>query len=149
MQDGSEGNWGWELWYQDLFDRECPRQVAARGERLVEGLAALWRHFLLEGLTAEGGKGFAGFNLWWVGRGQSTSIQGDWGGLLRLRAWVLGSGGEPGDEGLLRGIAAVHGWLVLAGESSEAIARLAADAGDRQDFEERLKTLGPGRGRPG
>jgi hypothetical protein len=111
----------------------------------VDGLAALWRHFLRESVTAEGGKGFANFNLWWQDEGRSVGIEGSWEALVRLRGWILGRGGEqvaPGDVALLRGVAAAHARLVLAGESSRPIAGLASAADGREDFEGKLETLG-------
>jgi hypothetical protein len=123
----------WEVWYQDLFDRECPRRVEATGDRLVAGLAVLWDRTLREGVTAAGGEGLARFNLWLRGEGRSIE------GLARIRRWVLGR--WEGDALLMR-VVEVHARLVLAGETSEAIARLAREALDREDFEARLAEVG-------
>ena len=49
----------WELWYQDLFDRECPRQVEVRGQGLVQGLAELWARHLFETVQVDGQKGLS------------------------------------------------------------------------------------------
>ena len=129
----------WEVWYQDLFDRECPRRVEAAGEGLVAGLAVLWDRTLREAITATGGEGLARFNLWLPAEGRSIAIEGEPAGLARIRRWVLGRG-EGG--ALLVRVAEVHARLVLAGETSEAIARLAREALDREDFEARLGELG-------
>ena len=55
----------WEVWYQDLFDRECPRQVEVSGRGLAAGLSELWARHLFETVGVDGQKGFSRFNLWW------------------------------------------------------------------------------------
>ncbi len=55
----------WDVWYQDLFDRDTPRQVEVSVWGLVTGLAELWARHLFETIEVDGQKGFSHFNLWW------------------------------------------------------------------------------------
>lgn len=41
----------WKLLHQDTFDREAPISCDAAGARLVDGLRALWRKTLREGVN--------------------------------------------------------------------------------------------------
>jgi hypothetical protein len=132
----------WKVWYQDVFDRECPRSVEIAGQDLVKGLTELWARHLFETVQASGQKGFSRFNLWWEQRGQSIEIVGDWDGQIRLRKWIFGDKRTArkgyvyaGDEKLLNKVAEVHVKLLLAGQSSEAILTAARAAASRKDFE--------------
>jgi hypothetical protein len=127
----------WELWYQDTFDRQAPRQVEARGEGLAAGLRALWARHLLEGVTEAGQAGFARFNLWLPAREQALSLPTDHPALVRLRAWLYPPGAaaaqEPfqaADHHLLALIAAAHARLLAQGRTAEPILRAAAEAAD-------------------
>lgn len=80
----------WEVWYQDTFDRECPRQIEIAGLGLVNGLIELWARHLYETVQANGQKGFSRFNLWWKQKGQSIQVIGEWEGLIQLREWIFG-----------------------------------------------------------
>jgi hypothetical protein len=138
----------WELWYQDTFDRECPRQVQAAGKGLAAGIMQLWTRHLFETVRGDGGKGFSRFNLWWMQQSRSIEIFCEWGGMVRTRKWVFGDqqqkDKEPvGEENqaLLARIAATHGCLILAGQTSEAILAAATDSINREDFEGRLLKL--------
>jgi hypothetical protein len=135
----------WEIWYQDTFDRECPRQVEIAGLGLAEGLIELWARHLFETVQANGQKGFSRFNLWWKQKGQSIEIVGAWAGLIRLREWVFGDKRQAregyvkdGDEELLAKLAVTHANLILAGQTSEIILEAAGTSGSRKDFETRL-----------
>ncbi len=142
MENQCEGRgMAWQVWYQDLFDRECPRQVQASGKGLVTGLVVLWGCFLRDSITPDGKKGFARFNLWLKTVGRSISIEGPWEGLVRLREWVVGGGRQPGADELLHRVAEVHANLAKAGKTSEAIARLAVEALGPEDFKRRLGGL--------
>ena len=139
---------GWELWYQDTFDRECPRQVEVAGVGLVKGLIELWARHLFETVHADGHKGFSRFNLWWRQKGQSIEIVGEWEGLIRLRQWVFKGKRracegceQAGDRELLKKVAAAHANLLLADQTSEAILVAARASVDRGDFEARLLNL--------
>ena len=70
----------WEVWYQDTFDRECPRQVEVAGRGLVEGLIQLWARHLFETVQADGQRGFSRFNLWWKQERRSVVVVGEWEG---------------------------------------------------------------------
>lgn len=138
----------WQVWYQDTFDRECPRQVDVSGQGLVAGLAELWARHLFETVRADGSQGFSRFNLWWKQRSESVVIAGDWGGMVRLRKWLFGekqrmSRGYVGeaDAGLLLRIVTAHAHLTLAGQTSEPIFSAAMASADRKDFEDRLLVL--------
>ena len=130
----------WELWYQDLFDRECPRKVEVSGTGLVQGLAELWARHLFETVQANGQKGFSHFNLWWLQKQKSTEIIGDWQGMVRLRRWIFGSQRTAnrgylgnGDQALLMEIALAHSNLMLAGQSSETIHHIHESKSGRGD----------------
>jgi hypothetical protein len=137
----------WEIWYQDTFDRECPRQVEIAGLGLVKGLIELWSRHLFETVQANGRKGFSRFNLWWKQEGRSIEVVGEWVGSTRLREWVFGdkqhayTGYEEGDKELLMKVAVTHSNLVLAGQTSEAILLAARASASREDFEARLLNL--------
>lgn len=132
----------WQVWYEDTFDRDCPRRVEASGRGLAQGLTELWARYLRETVQANSSRGFARFNLWWASR--SIQIDGDWQGAVRLRRWVFAEVHthrgyvESGDTRLLFQIAAAHARLVLDGQSSKPILSTAAAAADRQDFEQWL-----------
>ena len=128
----------WQVWYEDMFDREAPRSVEASGRGLVKGLVELWTRHLRETVRPDGKKGFSRFNLWWTPR--SVDIVGDWEGAVRLRGWVFGTQGKD-NRSLLNRVAAVHAHLIVAGQSSQAILETAVAAQDLQDFEARLVRL--------
>ena len=137
----------WELWYEDTFDRGCPRQIERSGRGLVEGLVELWARHLHETVQASGGQGFSRFNLWWKPVRKSLEVTGDWKGLVRLREWVFGSqearvtGYLGGDRTLLRKVAVAHRDLILGGDTSERIAAAARTCVNRSDFEEFLGSM--------
>lgn len=138
----------WQVWYQDTFDRECPRQVKVAGRGLVRGLSELWARHLFETVQANGQKGFSRFNLWWKQKGQSIEVVGEWEGATRLRAWVFGEKQRPdkgyvqeGDEKLLSKVATTHASLALAGQTSEVILTAAKMSVSQENFEARLLNL--------
>lgn len=139
-QDDTISRANWQVWYQDVFDRECPRSVESAGQGLVQGLIELWVRHLRETVQASGQEGFARFNLWWEQRRQSVRVVGDWQGQINLRKWVFGDKGHAraGDRKLLAQVAGAHVKLLLAEQSSEAILAAARDAASRKDFEARL-----------
>jgi len=135
----------WEIWYQDTFDRDCPRRVEIAGRGLVEGLLELWARLLFETVQADGGRGFSRFNLWWKQAKTSIEIEGEWDGLVRLREWVYGSKwrstkgyAEEGDLELLKNLAAAHKHLILRGATSERILAVAKTSENHADFEAHL-----------
>ncbi|MBN1250023.1 MAG: hypothetical protein JXC32_20330 [Anaerolineae bacterium] len=143
-----------QLWYEDTFDRETPRQVQSEGRGLASGLAALWSYHLHEGVDAQGRPSFSRFNLWWTQRCVSIEIAEDPVALARLRDWLLTDNRrgrwhtiEAGDLDLLSRIAAAHSRLVLASEhstsaeASRPILTIAKDATDRAHFAHRLAAL--------
>ena len=138
----------WELWYQDAFDRECPRRVEVAGRGLAAGLAELWARHLFETVQADGQQGFSRFNLWWKQEKKSVAVAGEWSGMVRLRQWIFGNKGqtykgyvEEGNKALLMRVAALHGCLILTGQTGEKILATAAACVSRENFEKRLLTL--------
>lgn len=136
----------WQVWYEDTFDRECPRRVDVSGRGLARGLAELWARHLCETVTAQGSRGFSRFNLWWTGGG--IEIAGSWEGATRLRKWVFGAKGHirsgyvaGADAALLSQLAVTHAHLTLAGQSCAPILEAAAEAADRQDLQRWLADL--------
>jgi hypothetical protein len=131
----------WQVWYQDLFDRECPRQIEVAGVGLEAGLAELWARHLFETVGADGQKGFSRFNLWWEQTEKSILVIGAWGGMVRLREWIFGDKRQAsrgyvkdGDQVLLEQVARVHSFLALADQTSEGILATAESSVSREDF---------------
>jgi hypothetical protein len=136
----------WQLWYRDLFDRECPPSIELRGRGLLTGLIELWARHLFETVRPDGRLGFSRFNLWYESR--SIEIDGDPAGAARLRAWLFGDQEhtlrgyvDEADPTLLALLAATHASLLAAGRSSTLILAAAASAVDRRDLEARLAGL--------
>jgi hypothetical protein len=128
----------WEIWYQDTFDVDCPRQVELAGRGLDKGLVELWARHLFETVQPNGQLGFSRFNLWWKQRACSVTVVGTGAGAARLRQWIFGDRRsthqgyvQTGDEKLLEAIAAVHSRLVLADRTGEAILAIAATSTTR------------------
>jgi hypothetical protein len=144
---GEDANW--QIWYQDTFDRDCPRRIEVEGEGLLVGLIALWKRHLFETVQEAGWVGFSHFDLWWEQEKTSIRVVGNWDGQVQLRRWVYPKGVEPkrepyeerADEGLLRSIAKVHRIKILHGETSEAIVKLASETERCDDFKNLLKHL--------
>jgi hypothetical protein len=143
-----EADAAWEVWYQDLFDREFPRKMEVSGQGLVPGLAELWARHLFETVQADGQTGFSHFNLWWRQKQKSIEITGAWDGMVQLRNWVFGNKhtanqgylGE-GNQALLREVALVHLGLIMVGKGSEPILKAAQNCTRREVFQEELKNL--------
>lgn len=133
VKEGGEATW--KLWYQDSFDRECPRQVELEGVGLPAGLYQLWAHHLRESILENGGEGFSHFDLWWEQEKTSIRIAGNREGQVKLRNWIYK---EKADEGLLMKIATSHQNLVHGGETCEQILEVAAAADNFDDFLEQL-----------
>jgi hypothetical protein len=138
----------WTLWYQDLFDRECPRQVEMQGWGILQGLVELWTRHLFESVSVDGEKGFSRFNLWWENEKKSITINGDWQGMQRLRKWVFGNKRtlrkgylQDSDTELIQKIARIHGCLILDGQNSKPILTLVTNSENRDDFESHLFDL--------
>src|SRR5688500_11779214 len=113
----------WSVCARDLFDRESPPSIDARGVGLADGLIELWRRALSEEVRDGGGRSFTSFSLDWAGGDTDVGAQPSGNHeLAKLRAWVYGSPGpyEPGgvtvreallereNLSLLRSIAAAH-----------------------------------------
>jgi hypothetical protein len=137
----------WEVWYRDTFDRECPPSIDARGQGLVQGLKELWARHLFETVRPGGGRGFSRFHLLWK-PARAVAIEGDWQGATRLRGWIFGGKQHSrrgyvaeGDARLLSQVVEAHAALLLAERSGAEILAAAAEARDRRDFEQRLKSI--------
>ena len=128
-------SYAWELWSQDLFDREAPRMVEQRGQGLETGLAALWQAHLGETVQLDGQQGFTHFNLWLPGARRSITIEGSRTGQQRLRLWWQENGGGPSLPGQL---AAAHHGLLENGQDSARILQAAAAAASLAEFTARL-----------
>ena len=138
----------WQIWYQDTFDLECPRQVDIAGRGLVKGLIELWARHLFETVRPNDQPGFSRFNLWWKQKACSVSIVGEGVGLNRLRKWIFGNRQSTNqgymqiaDKNLLTAVASAHCRLVLANQTNEAIAVIAKTSTSRKDFEAQLMRL--------
>ena len=141
----------WKVWYQDTFDRSTPRRVEAAGQGLTAGLVELWARHLFETVRADGARGFSRFNLWWMPESRSVKVVGPGSGMVRLRAWIFGEQRQTrrgyvaaADKRLLTRVAALHGHLLLAGQTSEPILAAAATSADCRAFEAELARLEQG-----
>jgi hypothetical protein len=139
--EGLEPGAVWEVWYQDMFDRETPRQVEVTGQLLVEGLVELWARHLFGTVQKDGKKGFCRFNLWWIPEGKSIEVVGDWEGQVRLRKWVYPLKRQTNrsvgtqDRVLLEKVAVKHWQYIQRGETSAEILAVAGTSKRREDFE--------------
>jgi len=137
---------GWEVWYQDTFDRETPFTVEAKGRGLIAGLIELWARHLSETVRPDGFTGFSRFWLRWDDQA-SVQIDPDREGSTRLRAWMFGDRSvrdgyvRAADARLLGQVAGVHACLIAAGRSADEILTAASEAGDRASFWEKLDAL--------
>lgn len=138
----------WQLLYEDTFDRETPRAVEASGHDLQAGLVQLWARHLYETVQADGGRGFARFNLWLPVGQKSIAIEGDWPAQVRLRKWVFGreGGGRLGYEAdhlpaLLESIAKAHCSLIRQGQTSQVIFSAVQSSARPDDFYLFLRSL--------
>ncbi len=137
----------WEVWYRDMFDRECPPSVDVRGRGLVSGLMELWARHLYETVRPGGGQGFSRFHLRWIER-RTVHIDGSGPGASKLRQWLFGKKRSnlkgyvaEADGRLLGKVAVTHAKLILAGGSCKQILEAAQVAPDRQAFERELLNL--------
>ena len=142
---GQPAQMRWQLWYRDTFDRECPPQVDAQGQGLLNGLVELWARHLFETVRLRGGLGFSRFHLQWAPDGRAE-IVGDLEGAQRLRKWVFGDQEhtrkgyvDAADQRLLKRVATTHRHLLEAGQTSAPILALARSAESRQSFVKALQ----------
>jgi hypothetical protein len=138
----------WEIWYQDNFDLECPRQMEIEGRGLVKGLIELWAHHLYETIQPNVFVGFSRFNLWWKQKECSIEIIGEMLGQVKIRQWVYGNRQSNylgcmhiADIDLLRVIAEMHCRLVLNDETSEVIIAKALSLDTNKDFIKQIQKL--------
>lgn len=133
----------WKLWYQDLFDRECPRQVQKSGVGLFNGVMELWKRHLFETINAKGQKGFSRFNIWWEQENKSIEVVGDIKGAFILRQWLSDNTSRTpeGNKILLERIVIAHLGLLKRGESSEKILAAANSFDNFTDFNKHLLSL--------
>jgi hypothetical protein len=128
----------WQVWQQDTFDSESPRQVVASGVGLVAGLAELWSLHLAETVQANGQEGFLRYNLWWEQKQASIEITGDWAGKLRLKTWIDQVPDPGARQELLHRIAKAHQSQIERGAGSQPILAVAKVAQDLNAFMQRL-----------
>jgi hypothetical protein len=138
----------WEIWYQDTFDRDTPRNKEITGQGLLEGLIELWARHLFETVKSDGKMGFSRFNLWLKQERRSIEIAGDMMAQSRLRRWVCGSNRnttqgykEVADLALLSLIAEKHLDLFLQGDTNEKILSIVNSSKNRDDFSNQLSTV--------
>ena len=132
----------WEIWFQDMFDRECPREAVVSGEGLLKGLVELWSLYLYETIRENHSMGFSRFNLWLKQEGRSVEIVGDLDGAVKLREWVFEETRQRsgGNVELLERIAAAHINLMMKDETSFHILKTAKEMGSLREFESHLST---------
>jgi len=139
----------WDLWYQDNFDLECPRQISRSGQGLIVGLIELWAHHLYETIQPNGFFGFDRYNLWWKQEKRGVDIVGDLTGQLKLRKWMYGKRRSSyagcmaiADKELIHLIAEAHSRLILLDQTSKAIVNLAIQSESKAMFCDQIKHLG-------
>lgn len=129
MQPGAQ----WELWSFDYFDRDAEPGVDARGEGLEQGLAALWRKTLDEGLFDDGRPTLTWFRLRQPGRNVDLPrdpLRNP--ALARLRRWRA----EPG---FIEAVARAH----LLRPTEDGARALLDAAGNAPDCPAFLALLAP------
>lgn len=166
MKDAIGATTEWTVCARDLFDRESPVSVDARGVGLQDGLIELWRRALSEEVRDGGGRSFTSFSLDWAGGHTDVGTQPSGNHeLAALRALVYGTPGpyEPGGAGgreallerenhaLLRSIALAHLRLMAGGDRDWAgwrpdspaamIRGCAASSADETEVAARLAAL--------
>ena len=131
----------WEIWYQDNFDLECPRQMELSGCGLVKGLIELWVRHLYETIQPSGILGFSRFNLWWKQHACSINIMGEMIGQIKLRLWVFGERKvnylgcmKIADQDILQVIAEVHSQFIIRDQTSEAIVSEVLQSNSKEEF---------------
>ena len=138
----------WQLWYQDQFDPDCPRQLEYAGQGLVAGLKTLWLHHLRDSVLPDGGSGFARFNLWLPQEKRSITIKSVSLGIKRLRRWVLQpdpvfdpTASGQSNEWLLRKIAQAHCNLIAKGLDEDKLCQIAVQSGNQSEFIDALTEI--------
>ena len=139
----SENDVVWEVWFQDMFDRECPREAVVSGMGLVEGLIELWSRHLYETVRENGTVGFSRFNLWLNLQGRSIEVTGSLSGAVKLREWVFRDSASRyhGNTDLLASISEAHGNQIAKDEGSEGILTTAEESKSLDEFRMRLIQL--------
>lgn len=111
----------WVLWHHDLFDREAPASVQARGRELPAGLYQLWLSTLSESLLEGGTASFSRFQLCWGDPMQRAEIPVqpfENPALLKLRGWIWQNGSPANSllptSAILQRLADLHHGLLAA-----------------------------------
>lgn len=148
MRNNQQKEEEWEIWHQDNFDPDTPRQVISTGEGLINGLTKLWIWHLYETVQKDGFISFSKYNLWFKQPKRSIQVIGDIAGQKKLRKWLFGdeisgisSSKDAVDQHLLDIILKVHLLLLKEGKTSEIIIERASKSDNRYQFEKLLKKL--------
>ena len=138
----------WQLWYQDVFDEGCPRQIEEEGFDLIEGLIALWQHHLTESVSMDGSQTFSQYNLWLVDQAVTIDLNPLKPGILKIKKWFtrkrrVGSCfiNDVNPTRLLNFLAKAHFSLWKAGLDESQILEAAESAKDIDEFMEALTEL--------
>lgn len=138
----------WEIWLQDNFDPDTPRQVILTGEGLINGLTKLWIWHLYETVQKDGFICFSKFNLWIKQPKRSIEVIGDIAGQKKLRKWLFRNyrGNnvdcrDAVDQNLLGFIVKAHLNLLEEGRTCETIIEQASKSDNRYQFEKLLEKL--------
>ena len=83
----------WQLWHNDMFDRDSLPSLQASGTNIIQGLYELWLYTLKEGILENGSASFSRFHLTW---GNTASSRVDVFvkpfnnlSLMKLRQWAI------------------------------------------------------------
>lgn len=138
----------WQIWYQDNFDRECPRLIECEGVDLIQGLQELWLRHLFETLQPNGTLGFSRFNLWWLQRKTDVVIKGNIHNLIIIKNWVVNDRKgsikkyrQFADLHFLERIAFAHCLLIINNDTAEPIINLVSSVKSKKEFDQSLSTL--------
>ena len=148
MRRNQQNDEEWEIWHQDNFDPDTPRQVFLTGEGLFNGLTKLWVWHLYETVQKDGFISFSKYNLWFKQTKRSIEVIGDIPGQKKLHKWLfrdyLSSNvdcKDAVDQYLLGFIVKAHLNLLEEGRTSEIIIEQAIKSDNKYQFEKLLKKL--------
>ncbi len=138
----------WDVWYEDLFDRDCDPRIDVRGKGLVKGLMELWARYMFEAVGSKGERGFSRFHLTYNKEPGSIQINDNKEGAKTLRTWLFnnkrhcerGYVGEADSE-LLKIIALTHAKIAGSENASGQIFHIATISKTRDAFIHGLEEL--------
>lgn len=135
----------WQLWYTDMFDRDAPQALQARGKDIVQGLSELWLQTLKEAIQDNGSGSFSRFYLTWgISAAERVDVLVDPFNnvsLLKLRQWagLMSPHTGSGDTRILMRLAQLHHALLQ--ESSRWQAPAIDWSGESRELLKRVELM--------